>query len=166
MKKNSEPTSPHPAVEAAEKIKDSAQQIWLAGLGAFAKAQQEGGKVFESLVADGLNLQRKTQATAQAQMAEASQKIGSLTGGLSSRAGQQWDRLEGIFEDRVARALERLNMASRADLDALQQRLDALELQMRALQETSPPAQRPVRSKIRAATKKPARAAKRVTSAG
>ncbi len=166
MKRNSEHSSPHPAVEAAEKIKDSAQQIWLAGLGAFAKAQQEGGKVFESLVADGLNLQRKTQATAQAQMAEASQKIGSLTGGLSSRAGQQWDRLEGIFEDRVARALERLNMASRADLDALQQRLDALELQVRALREASAPAQRPTRPKIRAAAKKPARTTKRGTSAG
>jgi poly(hydroxyalkanoate) granule-associated protein len=153
-------------VEAAEKIKDSAQQIWLAGLGAFAKAQQEGGKVFESLVADGLNLQRKTQATAQAQMAEASQKIGSLTGGLSSRAGQQWDRLEGIFEDRVARALERLNMASRADLDALQQRLDALELQVRALRQVSPSAQRPARAKSHPAAQSPARTAKRGKSAG
>lgn len=166
MHKNSESSTPHPAVEAAEKIKDSAQQIWLAGLGAFAKAQQEGGKVFESLVADGLNLQRKTQATAQAQMAEASQKIGSLTGGLSSRAGQQWDRLEGIFEDRVARALERLNMASRADLDALQQRLDALELQVRALRQASPSAQRPARAKSHPAAQSPARTAKRGKSAG
>ena len=41
-------------------IKESAQQIWLAGLGAFAKAQEEGGKAFESLVKEGLTIQRKT----------------------------------------------------------------------------------------------------------
>ena len=34
-------------------VKESAQQIWLAGLGAFAKAQEEGSKVFEALVKEG-----------------------------------------------------------------------------------------------------------------
>ena len=43
-------------------VKDSAQQIWLAGLGAFSKAQEEGGKVFEALVKEGMTIQRKTQA--------------------------------------------------------------------------------------------------------
>jgi poly(hydroxyalkanoate) granule-associated protein len=41
--------------------KDSAQQIWLAGMGAFSKAQAEGGKVFEALIQEGMSLQRKTQ---------------------------------------------------------------------------------------------------------
>ena len=36
-------------------VKDSAQQIWLAGLGAFAKAQEEGSKVFDALVKEGSN---------------------------------------------------------------------------------------------------------------
>ena len=34
-------------------IKESTQQIWLAGLGAYAKAQEEGGKIFEALVQEG-----------------------------------------------------------------------------------------------------------------
>lgn len=148
MAKNSD-NSGRPAVDAAERVKDSAQQIWLAGLGAFAKAQQEGSKVFESLVADGLNLQRKTQASAQAQMAEASQKFSAMTGGLSSKAGQQWDRLEGIFEERVAKALERLNMASRADLEEMQQRIDALEAQLRKLGQAAPVKRSPRRSSDR-----------------
>ena len=38
-------------------IRESAQQIWLAGLGAFAKAQAEGGKVFEALVREGQTMQ-------------------------------------------------------------------------------------------------------------
>src|SRR5687767_12962426 len=45
----------------AQTIKDSAQQIWLAGMGAFAKAQAEGTQTFEKLIKDGLNLQKKTQ---------------------------------------------------------------------------------------------------------
>ena len=142
MAKKSDTSKPQSSADAAERVKDSAQQIWLAGLGAFAKAQQEGGKVFESLVADGLNLQRKTQASAQAQVAETSQKLSAMAGGLSSRAGQQWDRLEGIVEERVAKALQRLNMASRADLDELQQRLDALEAQVHRLQVQPAPAKR------------------------
>ena len=36
--------------DLAGTVKESAQQIWLAGLGAFSKAQSEGGKVFQALV--------------------------------------------------------------------------------------------------------------------
>ena len=39
-----------PGAQLSSTVKDSAQQIWLAGLGAFAKAQEEGNKVFEALV--------------------------------------------------------------------------------------------------------------------
>ena len=35
--------------QLAGAVKASAQQIWLAGMGAFAKAQEEGGKVFEEI---------------------------------------------------------------------------------------------------------------------
>jgi len=38
-------------------IRESANQIWLAGLGAFSKAQQEGSKMFEALVAEGERVQ-------------------------------------------------------------------------------------------------------------
>ena len=60
-------------------IKDSAQQIWLAGLGAFAKAQEEGGKAFESLVKEGLSIQRKTQAVAEGRISEATNKVSSVS---------------------------------------------------------------------------------------
>ena len=42
--------------QLVQTVRDSAQQIWLAGLGAFSKAQEEGGKVFETLVKEGLSL--------------------------------------------------------------------------------------------------------------
>jgi len=75
-------------------FKDSASQIWQAGLGAFAKAQEEGSKVFEALVREGQAIQRKTQATTEEKMAEATERMAAMAGDLSSRAQGQWGELE------------------------------------------------------------------------
>ena len=107
-------------------VKDSAQQIWLAGLGAFAKAQVEGGKVFEALVKEGLTLQRKTQAVAEEKISEATSRVSTMANDIGSRAAGQWDKLETIFEDRVAKALAKLGVPSARDLEALSARVDAL----------------------------------------
>lgn len=108
-------------------VRESAQQIWLAGLGAFAKAQEEGGKVFESLVRDGVTIQRKTQTAAEERLAEAASKMASMATDIKSKAGNPLDRLENIFEDRVAKALNKLGVPAAKDIEALQKRIDALE---------------------------------------
>ena len=107
--------------------RESAQQIWLAGLGAFSKAQEEGGKVFKALVQEGLALQRSTHSSAQQHLNEAAQRMGEMAADMGARASGQWDRLEGIFEERVARALERMGVPSAAQMQALQERIAALE---------------------------------------
>ena len=107
-------------------IKDSASQIWLAGLGAFAKAQEEGGKVFEALVKEGVSLQRKTQAAAEEKISEATNRMASMATDLSSKASGQWDKLEGIFEERVSRALKKLGVPTAKDVEALIARVDEL----------------------------------------
>ncbi|MCW8200483.1 poly granule associated family protein [Verminephrobacter aporrectodeae subsp. tuberculatae] len=104
----------------SDTVKDSAQHIWLAGLGAFSKAQEEGGKVFDTLVKEGLSIQRKTQAVAE-------EKISAATGRMSNMAQNQWDKLENIFEARVAKVLSSLDVPSAHDLQALSARVDALE---------------------------------------
>ena len=114
------------ATHFSETVKESAQQIWLAGLGAFSKAQQEGGKVFETLVKEGSAMQRKTQAVAEEKIAEASSKWSSVTSDIQAKAGSQWDKLEGIFEARVAKALTNLRVASADEVEALRARVDAL----------------------------------------
>ena len=78
-------------VQLTGTVKDSAQQIWLAGLGAFTKAQAEGGKVFEALVKEGLSIQRKTQAAAEGKLTEATHKMSSMATDISSKASGQWD---------------------------------------------------------------------------
>ncbi len=107
-------------------VKDSAQQIWLAGLGAFSKAQEEGGKVFEALVKEGMSIQRKTQAVAEEKLSEATTRMTSMATDLSSKASGQWDKLEGIFEERVSRALNKLGVPSAKDIDVLIARIDEL----------------------------------------
>ena len=114
----------------AGSVKDSAQQIWLAGMGAFSKAQAEGGKVFEALVKEGTTLQKKTQAVAEEKLGEVTGKMTSMAGEVQAKAGQHWDKLETIFEERTARALKKLGVPSKHDMEALAARIDALQAQL------------------------------------
>jgi poly(hydroxyalkanoate) granule-associated protein len=112
--------------DMAQMIKDSAQQIWLAGLGSFSKAQAEGGKVFETLAQEGLSIQRKTQAVAEEKISEATNKMAGMANDISSKATNQWGKLEDIFESRVAKALNKLGVPSAKDVEALIARIDEL----------------------------------------
>ena len=107
-------------------VKESAQQIWLAGLGAFAKAQEEGSKVFDTLVKEGVTMQRKTQAAAGEKISEATSKMSSMASEISSKASGGWDKLETIFEDRVAKALKNLGVPTASDIETLSARIEEL----------------------------------------
>lgn len=121
--------------KAADRIKDSAQQIWLAGLGAFAKMQQEGSKAFEALVRDGAGMQKKTQQAAEETLAQAQQRMAGFASEFGTKAAGQWGKLENIFEERVARAMEKLGAPSAADMAALQARVETLEAQLKKAQQ-------------------------------
>lgn len=151
----------------ASSVKESAQQIWLAGMGAFSKAQEEGGKVFEALVKEGVTLQRKTQAVAEEKLGEVTSRMSNMAGDVGAKAGQQWDKLETIFEERVAKSLNKLGVPSAKDVDALIKRIDALSAQVAKLSKGGanapaavPAAKRPAAKKAVArkvpATKAPA----------
>jgi len=119
-------------------VKDSAQQIWQAGLGAFTKAQSEGGKVFETLVKEGVSIQRKTQAAAEERITEATSKMANMATGITTKATGQWDKLENIFEERVAKALNKLGVPSSKDVDALIARIDELNKSVQKLSAKAP----------------------------
>jgi poly(hydroxyalkanoate) granule-associated protein len=110
----------------AASVKDSAQQIWLAGMGAWAKAQSEGGKVFETLVKEGVSLQKKTQGLAEDKIAEVTGKMTAMAGTVTAKAGQNWDKLEAIFEQRTAKAMTKLGVPTAKDVQALTARVDDL----------------------------------------
>jgi poly(hydroxyalkanoate) granule-associated protein len=114
-------------------VKESAQQIWLAGLGAFSKAQEEGRTVFEALVKEGVSLQRKTQTAAEEKISEVTSKMTGMAGDVTTKAGQHWDKLESIFEERTAKAMNKLGVPSAKDVDALMKRIDELSAQVAKL---------------------------------
>ena len=122
----------------AGQVKDSAQQIWLAGMGAFSRAQAEGTKVFETLVKEGSSLQKKTQSAAEDKISEVTSKMSSMAGDVQARAGQHWDKLEGIFEERTAKALGKLGVPSAKDVDALMARIDELSAKVSKLSKGAP----------------------------
>ncbi len=142
---------------------DSAQRIWLAGLGAFAKAQEEGGKVFEALVKEGLSLQRKSQVETQERIQQAADRMTTLASGLSGRANEQWNKLENIFEQRVAKALPRLGVPSVHDVEQLNRRVAELTEQVRRLAPQVAPAPAPTEPARRAARRRPSAASKKAS---
>ncbi len=119
-------------------VKDSAQQIWQAGLGAFTRAQAEGSKAFESLVKEGVSIQRKTQAAAEEKISEATSKMSTMATDISTKASGQWDKLENIFEERVAKALNKLGVPSAKDVTALIARIDELNKAVQKLSAKAP----------------------------
>jgi poly(hydroxyalkanoate) granule-associated protein len=114
----------------ASSVKESAQQIWLAGMGAFAKAQAEGRQVFDALVKEGVTLQKKTQSAAEERFGDVSSKMTSMADDVTAKAGKQWDKLESIFEERTAKAMKKLGVPSSKDVEALMARIDALSAQV------------------------------------
>ncbi len=101
--------------QLASTLRASAQQIWLAGLGAFSTARQQGGKVFEALAREGAAIQSLAQKAAEKRLREA-----------TAKAGAARHKLEQVFEDSVARSLKRFGVPTRKDVDALASRVVAL----------------------------------------
>ena len=115
-----------------------AQHVWLAGLGAMAKAQEQGSKAIEALVNDGLAFQRKSQAEAQQRLHEATERLSHMATGFGEQASGRVDKLEHLFEDRVAKALHRLGMPSLLDIQMLTERVAQLEAKLESQRAAKP----------------------------
>ena len=112
-------------------VTHSAHQIWLAGLGAFAKAQSEGTKLFDSLVKEGEALQSRAGKAATTQIAQ-----------LSKSAGGTFDKLEQVFEERVSRSLNKLGVPTYADIQALSKHVNQLNASVQELLKSEKQAKR------------------------
>jgi poly(hydroxyalkanoate) granule-associated protein len=112
--------------DMAQAVLDSSRQIWLAGLGAFARAQAEGTKVFESLVKQGESLESRTRKAAADTAALARGAATAKVKEVQKGVGGTWDKLEQVFEDRVARALSKLGVYTQNDVERLAERVDVL----------------------------------------
>jgi poly(hydroxyalkanoate) granule-associated protein len=150
-KKSAAPAS----ADKSKKLLESAQQIWMAGLGAFGRAQEEGTKLFEGLVKEGLALEQKTRTFATGKVDVARDAVETTVATVRGRAADTWDRLEKVFEDRVSRALGKLGVPGRDEMQALLDRVDELNRTVRKLNAKPEvqKAQRSVRTSVSKAMK-------------
>lgn len=130
-KSNDKVSAQQQAERLSRSLSESAQQIWLAGVGAFGRAQQEGTKLFEGLVKEGLNLEQSARKFAGGQAEVVRDVVESKVGQARERAADTWDRLEKVFEDRVHKALVKLGVPARDDLVGLSRRVDTLTNELR-----------------------------------
>ncbi len=148
------------AKDVSQSVLNSSHQIWLAGLGAFSRAQAEGMKVFETLVKQGERLEEKTRRAASDTAAAARGAARAKAKEMQEMAGGTWDKLEQVFEARVERALSKLGVYTQNDVQRLAQRVDELsDAVNRLLKATG------VRPRTAAAAEKPARKTVRSTKA-
>ncbi len=158
--------------QLADAVRTSAQQIWQAGLGAFAKAQEEGGKVFAKLVKEGTELQKRTQKLANGKVGEVTDTVTRMADSVSKQASGSWDKLEQVFEDRVSRSLKSLGVPTQSDVQALTMRIEELSKAVSALSGKKPAATKAApkaavkKTAVKASAKKvPVRKAARKTEA-
>ena len=118
MARNRSGRRPTAGDNVAQGVRDSAQKIWLAGLGAFERAKSEGPKVFDTLVEQGKGLRDRAADAADQALKAVREQAGDAQG--------RWDKLEQVFQDRVARSLESLGVITSRELKDLQGQVDEL----------------------------------------
>jgi poly(hydroxyalkanoate) granule-associated protein len=151
----------------SDSVMDSAREIWLAGLGAFSIAQQESGKLldqgsklvaegnklFDKLVAEGAKLEKNTRDVADGKVVNLRGEMESRVESVRKQASDNWDRLEGIFEERVARVLGSLGVPTADDVNKLSARVQKLSEQVAGLNtkpaaKAAKPATKPAAKKV------------------
>ncbi|MDQ1920995.1 phasin family protein [Massilia pseudoviolaceinigra] len=133
MEKKLKPQTIDEDTQLTDTVRSSAHQVWQAGLGAFAKAQQEGSRVFSKLVEEGNDLQKRTRSMAEEKagtVAEAAAGVADAAVGMADLVGRQasgsWDKMEQVFEDRVMRALVTMGVPTQKEVQALALKVEEL----------------------------------------
>ena len=156
-------------------VADSARDVWLAGLGAFKLAQEESGKVieqgtklFDRLVKEGGKLEKSTRGDIEGAVSDMRGEFENRMSGVKQRtdavkkqAADNWDKLEKIFEERVARALASLGIPTREDVNALTARVQELSAQVSAMDSQKSAKKAPAKRAKATATKSPAKATRK-----
>lgn len=117
---------------AAKAIADSAQQIWLAGLGAFAKAQAEGSRLFDQLIVDGAELEKRTRKYTHEHLASLRDQMEGTVQRLRSSGQASMKKIQGLVDARVAQAVERMAVPSREDFETLMAQMESMRAQLLA----------------------------------
>lgn len=103
-------------------------QIWLAGLGAFAKAEEEGSKLFENLVDAGRDVESRARDKTETHVEQVKTRV-------RGRTGETLGKMERAFDDRLSGALSRLGIPNKREVEALNSRIEELTRTIERLSE-------------------------------
>ncbi|MGH8415723.1 MAG: phasin family protein [Pseudomonas sp.] len=110
-----------------------ARKIWLAGLGAYVKAGQEGAEYVKDLIKTGEQTEKKARKAIDEKVEAANSEIDSVRAEVESdvtrakgRVEVHIDKIESAFDRRVASALNRIGIPSKHDVETLSAKLDEL----------------------------------------
>ncbi len=128
-----------------EEIKANAEKVWMAGLGALATAEEEGGKLFRGLVKKGESFEKKGLA----QLDKLKSKVEDVAETARDRAEEAWgkaeDKVEGVqdrLDDRVAGVLRKIGVPSKNEIATLTRRVEELTLLVEKKLKPTRPAKR------------------------
>jgi poly(hydroxyalkanoate) granule-associated protein len=130
-------------------VQEAAEQIYLAGLGAFALAEEEGSKVFENLVKAGKGLEKMNKARVQKLLNQVQGKVGNVREGAQHTFG----RITAPIDAGVTTALHRLGVPTRKEIGLLTKRVEELTKSVEKTHHARRPAARPARRAKRAMAK-------------
>jgi poly(hydroxyalkanoate) granule-associated protein len=156
-----------PAAEprAALGIPDSVQQVWLAGMGAIARAQQEGPAAFQDAVAEGWKLLDRSRSNAEQRIRDvfesAQDSVQTRIDSARDQASETWDNLEMLFQSRVQRALQQIGVPNAEEIRLLTQRVADLNENVKALAARQARAGASSRGRARPAARQPRKTARK-----
>jgi len=125
------------AAEAQATMLEGVHQVWLAGMGAVAKAQKEGPAAFQDAVSEGLKLLNRSRSTAEKMIRDAfettQESVQSRLDDARDQATETWDNLEALFQSRVQKALQQIGVPNADEIRLLTKRVAELNDNVKAL---------------------------------
>jgi len=103
-------------------IKNSINNIWLAGLGVASLAQKESVKAYDTLIKEGKNLETKSNKLVK----EVSNKAEKRMDNIRKVADKQFNKVENLFETRIEKVLKKLDIPTLKDIKSLSTKVDSL----------------------------------------
>lgn len=120
------------AERLSRKVGESAQHVWLAGLGALGRAQHEGGRIFDTLVREGASYDRRGRRYAEAGADAVRDEVEERIDQARDAASDGWQKLGKAFDERVKKVLHGLKIPNRDELDALRAEVASLRVRVQA----------------------------------
>jgi|CXWL01.1.fsa_nt_gi poly(hydroxyalkanoate) granule-associated protein len=151
-KKNGKKSS---AKDFQEELKDVAQKVWLAGLGALSTAEEEGSKLFKKLVARGQEFEEKNRPWVEETAKRARVRFEEAAETAKTKFESAFEDAGEAVDAKVGSTLERLGVPSRDEIHRLTQRVEELNAKLEALGGKAPKAAKPATPR-KPAVRKPA----------